>query len=183
MIFQSLSLLYSWKTMAPACWARRPLTDWTCQHTSAGSLANIWCQGQYLPSFNACSASSIYLFIQQAIRLHGAKPLCSPYGLLNIRAVENNFQTKPSNPYFTYSCCSYKRKKRIDTQIYIGNIVLCVTHNIYIWEYIINNVHIIWETCSILSNLGIHHVNVLVFLLLLRGFYEQKGLFRIFFNY
>lgn len=92
--------------MAPGWWNRPAHFPWHPEST--------WCQGQYLPSLNAYSASSVCLFIQQAIRLHRAKSLCSLLGLPSIWAMENSFQTslpKPQCVGLACSCCSDARKK------------------------------------------------------------------------
>lgn len=92
--------------MAPGWWNQPAHFPWHPE--------SIWCQGQYLPSLNAYSASSVCLFIQQAIRLHRAKSLCSLLGLLSIWTMENSFQTSLSKPRcvgLACSCCSDARKK------------------------------------------------------------------------
>lgn len=91
--------------MTPGLWNRPAHFPWHPE--------SIWCQGQYLPSLNAHSASSVCLFIQQAIRLHRAKSLCSLLGLPSIWTMENSFQTslpKPRCVGLACSCCFDARK-------------------------------------------------------------------------
>ena len=166
-------------------------TDWTCQHTAAGSLANIWCQGQCLPSFNAGSALFIHSFIQSVSHSFSRQlgfMKQNPFVLYMDYWISELGKTtfRQDHPTLSLHTASAPVRGERDTRVrahrYILGACCYISRVICIWEYVINNIHTVWEAlCSVPSNSGTHHGSASMFLLLLRDFYEQKELLRSFF--